>query len=1372
MQKEEYKADMEVLMDDLFALIKQNEELKEEIDRLKAEQSNMMENSRNVVKELETTIVEKAAEIQQQKHEIRRLSSAVEATDSSSILESDTDNHLKEVREELQTKIDDLVSINSGLKIKLDEHESTKDSVASEYNKMKQKLEFEREQNIELNKQILEVSKLYDAYYTKFNEMEKGRVKGIDGTFGEQMKGSTFLENPLDDLTEKQKEVDKVEIRVEPAKQKSEDSEKTTSVNDMKNSSSKEHCKLKNQRSLTSDAEPHSKSESVLMLMINLSKLLLLVSATFFVAISLRAHYGFSVGQVSSAVFATYAFLYNLWRAFSNGKESMNDEKCLQNVIPKLRVALQDLILRLDEKNFEQFREIYENFIVQSFNEQEQSQPHNLKNEIQYLTSSKNALVKELAKYKDINRSVHTDYDQLKREIDVMRIKRVEEEAANQNQIQSLKEEIKSMEFKVSRMDMTDNAAIFNGFMHGSLLKLLLFAILEGFVLMSAGSSFILIPTSFISLLLLALIYKTDLHLRNTTNENRENQKTIKELLHKVSKYKEEEKQTSDEVRELEGVVEKDYEIISKQRHAIERLERQLQRAINKYREKKRTLDKFFWLQEQNISNFTGFGRNGVWSHSGVDALFNKTSHSVIDSERSSKWKWLSFSVLGLAVISYAAISACERYNFNFRHTDLDPSYLAAGITIILLAFIPIKRKYDSRVKIQNTSLKTQLRESQDDQQTLLEQIEMLRDLIATEREFVTKLEKEINSMKEVPERKVPRDEVNAVIDRLIEVSKQRDELVVTASCAKDKYDHIKKTLDDILSREKYLSDEVSSLRFQKRELRNDLMKEQLKHIEMYEEVKRLKSHSQKEENSVQDSDAEWDFAIDDFIKESINQEAEISPENEFDIESEVALEHLELAGSYAQKNRKKRTSKRRDKQLEEIKDESRNDKVLQPLYHDEEDHKGEQENGEIECIPEKESRNLEPINNTSRRNSGSEEKFVGDKVSDSMSSFISKGEENEMTPSVKVGNEVGKNDGSFPAKSMVETEPVPVNDLKNSNLKRLDTSDSNISRENSDSGTDCEKKVHFSDADIRTQEQEIGKLVKEIFSLTDLSNNNELSLKVELEDLASRPEDLFNFLTDHVILIRYKVLAEKTEMVAKMNSMEEEMEQFHKKIEKLQADVAKEKQARNHVISEYEEEYERLESRLSVAYEKIRKRLMEEKSLRDEIMVQYEDEIDDMQAKTTKILKGLQEQLMQERKEKEEAIAEIGCMVNKIKYLEAELTSIQEVEKSNQVLMEESEDIQSEYVNPHISKLQRLVEEEANKRTQILKGRLEEALRSLDECKMKASFDDLIIKRFEKEDQTLRTKLDIHSKRIKDMENEVRNPASMKDVHPWIGRC
>ena len=335
---------------------------------------------------------------------------------------------------------------------------------------------------------------------------------------------------------------------------------------------------------------------------------------------------------------------------------------------------MQDLILRLDERNFEQFREIYESFIVQSFDEQELNRPRNLEDEIQYLTSSKDALSKELAKYKEMNKPHFSDYDQLKREIDILRIKRIEDDELSQRKIQSLKDEIKSMEVHLgAKVDAVDDGDILSGFLQGSLLKLLLFAVLEGLLLMSVSSSFLLIPASFLSLILLALMYKTDLNLRYTSNENKGYQRTIRELLRKVNECREEGKQISDEVRELEAMVDKDSQIITKQRHAIERLERQLQRAINKYREKKRTLERFVWLQEQSISDFAGLGRSETLDHLGVDVLFNNKSHSDIEHVKKSTWKWFFLKILLAALISYAAFTAYPSYGPHLSYSDVDP---------------------------------------------------------------------------------------------------------------------------------------------------------------------------------------------------------------------------------------------------------------------------------------------------------------------------------------------------------------------------------------------------------------------------------------------------------------------------------------------------------------------------------------------------------------------------------------------------------------------------------------------------------------------------------------------------------------------------
>ena len=1417
-KKEEYKADMEVLMNDLFDLIKQNEELKEEI----TEQCSMVENSRSVVKELKTTITEKAAEIQQQKHEIRRLSLAVETGEGDSRMQSDFDRckQVNQIREETQNRLDDLESINSELRARLDEYEATKDSLKNQYNKMKQKLELEREQNAELNRQLLEVSDLYDMYYTKCGELEKGRIKGIDNPLGGQQIEGDAIQRSLGDLILTQEDLGHAGKEDMLNSQGSEESMETRSGDDVKSEhassskidSSKKKSKSEIQPSSQSDTRLQSKDESVLMAIVNLTKLLFLVTATFIIVTTLRIYYGFSVGQILSTVFATYVFLYNLWRILSKREQSGNDRDESKNGMQKLRRAMQDLILRLDERNFKEFREIYESFIVQSFDEQEINRSRNLEVEIQYLTSSKDALSRELARYKEMNKPQISDYNQLKREIDVLRIKRIEEDEVSQRVIQSLKDDIKAMEVHLSaKVDVIDDGDILNRFMQGSLLKLLLFAVLEGLLLMSVSSSFLLIPASFLSLVLLALMYKTDLNLRYTSNENRGYQKTIKELLRKVNDYREEGKQISDEVRELEAMVDKDYHIISKQRHAIERLERQLQRAINKYREKKRTLERFVWLQEKNISDFVGLDDSEASKHSGVDVLFSKKSHSDIEHEDKSTWIWFCFKILLVALIAYAAVTRYQIYGLPLSYSDIDPFYLAGALTCVGLIFIFAKHRFWQRSMLQRTSLKAQLQETREDEKILVEQIDVLRSLLSNEREIVAKLEKQIEDVKELPGRKIPKEEVNAVIDRLIEVSKHRDELVMTASSAKDKYDHIKKTLEDILSREKYLSEEVSSLRTQKRELQNDLMKEQLKNIDMYEEVKKAKNDSNKEEGIAQKSETEWDFYIDDFIKNSTGTEGGMPLESELVLESDSVIESLEHAGSYAQKNRKKRSLKRRQKQQEQSsKDVVNGEQMLQTLQDDEADSGDKEERDKKKDITEEESEsiavnevesNLELVKNGEKQVEHLQQLSADDvRIFDRHSDQGARNEE-RSTESIEkpidsvdffnrnreiIGvpgpvndlSKFDKNENSLLKKIIAQAKLLDAKDWELDHLKYLlEASNLNISRENSDSGTDCEKK--FNDSNMKDCQQEIRKLANEVFSLADLCRKGEVHVNaVELEEVTSRPEDFFNYLTEHVLLTKYKLSADKADMVAKVSAMEEEVEEARQKIEKLHAEVAKEEQTRSHLISEYEKEYERLESCLGDAYEKVRKSLLEERSLRGEIMNQYEDEIEDIQTKTAEVLKGLQDQLKKERKEKEKAQTQVEGMGKRIKELEVELNAIEEVEKSNQVYvnlqdlrLEANEGEQGKMQQSHTVTLKGLAEEEAYKRTRVLKEKLNEAEQSIDEYRIKLNEKDLIIGRFEKHEKDLRVKMDTQSKRMKDLENEIRSPAIVKDGNAWTGK-
>ena len=1398
--KDEYNMDVEVLMNDLFTLIKKNEELNEEIDRLKTEQTDIVENNRNLVVELETSIVEKAAEIQHQKHEIRRLSSVVETNDVNTEELSDLEKYsqVEHIREELEDRINDLESTNSELQTRLDEHEATKSSVTRQYETMKKKLQLEREQNAELNRQILEVSNLYDTYYMKCEEFEKGRIKGIENPLGDKPMETAeeeadlaasldVVDGSLDMSVEKHESCADDESQSELVAQASDDVGRTCSEEGVKSMAENDDSnkRLTKQWSSKSDCEGHleTKSDSLLIFATKVGRLLLLVAFTFFVATTLRVHYGMEFGQILSTLLASYVFLYNAWLVCSSGRQSKAYDKDSKRVTQGLRKAIQDLIVRLDEKNFEEFSEIYEKYIVESFADEDRSVSYNVEGEVKFLRSSNEVLAKEVEKYKERNSSIHSDYNQMKREIDMVRIRRLEEDEVKEKTIQKLKGEVKSLEMQVTtKVDVASDAEMSRGFMQGSLLKLLLFAILEGMLLMSASSSLILIPASIVSVIFLVLVYRADVNLTYASNENLAYQRTVKELLRKVKEYRDEGKQTSDEVRELEAVVDKDYEIISKQRHAIERLERQLQRAINKYRDKKRMLAKFVWLQEQQVCDFVGLNSSfDAGEQHGIESVFKDAK---MDPPSVNRW-WFDLKTLTAVGITSAAVSVFRDYGPYFPLSNADPFHIVGAIALTSAIFIFVKRKFRESEELRIGDSKSQLRELRQDEAMMGEQVDMLRSLLSVEREFVAKIEKQLDATKEPSERRIPRSEVNAVIDRLIEVSKQRDALELSASSAKDKYDHIKKTLDDILSREKYLSEEVSALRTQKRELRNDLMKEQLKHIEMFEEVKRLKERSEKEvRNSDNHDHLEWDLDIAEYIKENEAHEAVMSSESEILLEDDAILEGLEQAGSHAQKSRRNRHAKRRHKEkgksTREV--EENNSKLV------------EEEEAEEKWQPQERSSRkvMDEVNEICDEMIACVEDKMVDQGATSMDQCdgekrINGGRDDarddEEDENYRADNSMSRDNAEVDSKAVDQESHVDENSLlmeiekqrrlltaKDSELEQLkvllDTSQLSVSRENSDSGTERDyEKPNIDRVNIREFEKEIRKLAIEIFQLKELyaEPENDSDEEQRMEKIS---EGFINYLAERLTIFRCKFLAERGAIIAKMNAVEENVDKAQCQIEKLNADVDKEKQARNHVITEYENEYERLESRLSEAHENIRKRLTEERSLRGEIMTQYEHEIEDMQSKTMQILRDLKEQLKQERMEKEEAKFRAEETGKKLKDLEAELKSIEETEQSNQVYSELQDlfVLQSEGKRDktqHVIQFKKLAEEEANRRTRNLKERLDEATRSLESFRSKLKEKEERITRFEKREKALMARIDIQDKRLTDLENEVRNPGT-----------
>ena len=889
------------------------------------------------------------------------------------------------------------------------------------------------------------------------------------------------------------------------------------------------------------------------------------------------------------------------------------------------------------------------------------------------------------------------------------------------------------------------------------------------------------------------------MHLIQTLSINKGYQKTIQDLLCKVDEYKKEEKQISSEVKELEALVDKDYDIISKQRKAIERLERQLNRAINKYTEKKRTLGKVIWLQERNVENHSDSKSNILG-----EEYFGSFSESFSSEERSHrKSRSSKYSVWGAVAIAFLKFSAIcllgvafsvlyGYYKGQIVAPDMKPYAYSIFVGLGILAFLWkwIGRKAHAPG---NRNVRI-FKELQQDSDMFRAQVGALREIVAAEREFSARQEKKVASLKEpASTRKIPKEEVAAVIDRLIEVSKQHDELKVEAATTKDKYDHVRNTLEDILSREKYLSEEVSSLRSQKRELQNDLMKEQIKHIELYEEVRKLKEISEKEDVSSEKSasrfggDSSWgiDYIDEELISEKMIPQAANAPEAVMD---DAVLDTLEGAGLQAQKSRGRRRGKKMNKRTEKAAESQ-----MDPGYLGKDDSKvrePEWQQNRFEILTEgienvKNLKHQEPEIKTGsislseylpERPIEKEKEAVVDESNAEIitEEEVSKGgimtridtDKQDQVPgsgSLELQKKLSHQEELLQAKEVELKQLKELLDVKNFN-SLIENRNTTPNLEGQDTKGDKESEL----VAIADMEEVIGFLTAEISRLQEICDSD-----INMKNVGDNTSiSTLNFLIEYVALFRYKISTEKAEKISKINVLEETMDEMQKHSKKLHFDLEKEKKARNHAIMEYEKEYERLETRLSEAYEAIRKRLMEERELRAEIMKQYEIEIEDMQSKTTRILQDLHVQLKHERKEKEEAENKIVILSKKSKILETDIKVMEENFQfhNDEVLIAKVGMENLETLSKDAEKIKRLVEEEADKRVNILKDKLEQATQSVEELKIKLEKKEDAISRLEKQALAYREKIGIQDQRMSDLENEVRSSGN-EDEELWQGK-
>eukprot|EP00112_Aurelia_sp_Birch-Aquarium-sp1_P010737 Seg2286.3 transcript_id=Seg2286.3/GoldUCD/mRNA.D3Y31 product="hypothetical protein" protein_id=Seg2286.3/GoldUCD/D3Y31 len=1533
--REEYKADMEELMNDLFSLIKQNEELKEEIERLRGENVNLQENSRSVVTELSNTIEEKAAEIEHQKHELRRLSSAVELDDVGVDIEKYKE--VKEIKEEYEEKVCDLETSNSDLKQRLDAYLNEKEALSKHHAKMQKKLQMEREQNEELNKQIQVVSNLYDTYYAKCEELQKGRMKGLSVPLGVQITGPKLVtekgrnlpdatdsieeeefdkgwlkvggneikeetargrttsmlvqvgdhQNGLDmsgfeeetemrlgDVGEDEKEVtlgteegvsgeEKGDAGAADAKSSQENTElhsQNVSIEGENNISSTPQTETKSPSSkerqigekLTEEAIENDQncsscwiSDSFLLLITYIFRMLGLATATFMIIIVLREHFGMPFKYILSGLFASYVFLYNLWRIIAPKRGLQQTEpvdKKDGEIGRKLRRAMQDLITRLDENEFKQFSEIYEGFIKEQFGENKQ--PYSLKEEVKFLKASKNVLAAEVSKYKEKNHEIHVEYQKMKREVEMMRLKRLQEGEAKEKQIKTLKEELNVLAGKQKEGDSSirirnagksskDSSAT-NKI---SYLKYGLLAILHFLFFLSVRDSLLLIPASLLSAILLSFIYKSDRENNLASSDIQGYKKTVEELLLKVEEYKKEGKQISNEIKELESVVDKDYEIISKQRHAIERLERQLQRAICKYTEKKRTLGKIVWLQEQGLGDFAGLDASATGEEilrelngSGhgskpqeptkvADDSFEenvKTDHeSAAKLDKEPKLKGSSRLQNAIFLITFIASVPLGYYGFlnwhNFvsiDHQNLIDMLPVAALAIAVLTIL--KYAFTSNKRRLNAEYELRLRELREDERMLREQVETLRHLLQTEREFILKLENVIDAGRESSIDKIPQSEVNSVIDRLIEVSKQRDELKVEADSSKNKYDNVKITLEDILNREKYLSEEVSSLRSQKRELQNDLMKEQIKHIDMYENLKEMGEHSKdtrKLADQSEDNITEFLPWNKELVHEVIEETQERNTFAEASLfeDNEDLFEKMEKQGREAQKSRKRRKGGKSSSN--EAKSGSQKSKKIQETVEQIHLLGNEESFDDMEKLgPEKTESEIalqESAMNVSDAKSGTtksdENEAVSPQTKESEDDSDRSLDLKERIPSQtddmqgradKVSDEThqrsDQTDG--PSDQTKFDRLQQLLDAKDGQLRELrgllDLTNSNPSPNTSELKESQElhslrRKLDFEQGNFAEMEDELHKLSNEILRLKEICDGDVNIGKID--EAGVPPQGLVRYLIEHIGLFRYRISTDKATEIAKLNTLQEKAEELERQVANLQVDIEKEKTARNHVITEYEDEYERLENRLSEAYESIRKRLMEERVMRGQIMKQYESEIEDMQGKTAEILQDLRVQLKQERKEKEDAEYQAEMMMKKIETMELDLKMIEENGKAAKSDVELEALLNGKDAGKpgntrgkpqtDAQRMKKLVDAETTKRTKTIREKLERTKKDVEECMNKLKNKEKVIDRLQKQESGYKRKINIQNKRMKDLEYEVRTDGTMeRDVSEFEG--
>eukprot|EP00794_Sanderia_malayensis_P016799 gene16799-18494_t len=1438
-QEEKQGLEMEELMTDMFELIKQNEEYKEEIERLKTEHERMLESKRDVIYDLETTLEEKAAENERQRLDIRRMSSSIELAGMDINPERNEEAiRMKALEEDY---IEECNFLSAELKAKTDADDAERDALVKENAMLSKKLEMEREQNAELNKQISDVSKLYDSCYMKYEDLEKS-LNGRDSF--------DAINSSMDESIEQINDVI-ASSEVEKNDFKPSATEDFDSGND--NDGEPGHLKTKGdiseQESREDKPAEHASQASSLNriskgTMPTISRMLIFVIITILSALAARYVMNVELVHVISAL-----VVCNVIKMVIQGRKEAKEEKVPVND-SKLRRALQDAITRLDEDNFQRFSEVYDRFVTETYAMGSAKLPYDVHEDLGFIKAGKTSLEKELQGLRERNQATNQDYILMKTEIDILRTKRLKETDEKEKKIIALKNEIKDLECKISAQEGKEVSV--KQFEEDSpprsmtyIVKYLLIIACTCLCAFYVDDYAVLPFLTVLFITITAMMYKTDAALEQANKNAAGYEKTVKNLLSHVEASKSEENKIALELKEMESVIDKDYEIITKQRQAIERLERQLQRAIRKYQDKKRTASRFQWLQNHgfalvgNASFDTELeaSRNESPEHSGVRAAQRDNERGSDSKGKRNAISSRSKNIATMTIIFFAGMiswysGVSSNVNNDWGLVAYNYMSILIPICVVMFALAALSWLYRLYRRHQNEATKEQQDIGYNDEEMLNEQVDTLRGLLGTEREVVAKLEDEVKSCKGTSIHKVPASEIHAVIDKLIDLSKQNNELQVAADTTKDKYDNVKRTLEDILNREKYLSEEVAKLRSQKRELRDDLMKEQIKQIEMFEEVQKLRQSDGSEfasggifeipQQQKYDEEIEYGSSYND--DEEINSTDQIKwkrkltkkcSKNE-DCREADTVDLMQAGSNDAGKN------------VDEIPDAHgtlypanaavTSDAIDAGNTTDAaEINRATDASGVIDAVTQS-GIHVDATNEILKNEDGdvggqlntnsatdalnadllrlqdelTQEKLRNFELSEKISILeMNRSLENDPAGSKQRSN-VGKDAVPVSAEQRFKDGEVAREERYAALLKARDRqlqeltqiisfiNDNRTKQQQVQELIEDKRQPKVIDFQTINKEKftvDLHKLGNEILRLEDLCDGE---LKIfGMEATALEPQELVQYLTEQIGVFRYLISSDKAAATAKANAMQDKAEELARQLVSTNNDLEAEKLKRNHLIKEYEDEYERLEHRLTEAYDNMRKRLSEERALRGQIMKQYEGEIEDFQNKTEEILKDLRYQLKQERKEKEQAEHKAEMIMKKLKSLEGELEMIEARDKT-EIDLEflvagkyydingdgEDRNTISEAKGQDIEKFKSAVDEETSKRTEKLKERIEQTMKDVVDYQNRLKEKEATIDILQKEEALLEMKIDLQEKRMKDMEYEIRslNRESIED--------